>query len=93
MSSISIQQYADLCQKIFDDYSVVSGKKSPQVKYIDSTVDMRNGQVFSITLRGFGHEHHFHTVNEQRDNPIPLDKRILDFLETRHNTFLNKSKG
>lgn len=52
------------------------GKK---VKYVDSTIDMRNGKIFIITLRSLGYDKEFWIINENKDkNLVDWIKEWLD---------------
>lgn len=54
----------------------------PCIKYIDPHIDNRDGKCFSIEFRGFGTSVVFHTMNEQRSNPISLFNRCLTYSNT-----------
>lgn len=58
--------------------------KSKHVKYMVPTLDVRDGMVFHVVLRGMSGEHTF----DFRDEPKPLLDRIKAWLndETNNNT-------
>lgn len=77
---MTFQQAGDLLKLIRDSHSPISVRGGKVVKYVDPHFDMRTGHCFSLTLRGYGWERHFHTQNECRDLPESLYERVVAFL-------------
>jgi len=80
---MTIDEFTDLAKHIYQHHSpvskaIVDGKRV--VKYIDPHIDLRDGMVFSVSLRGYGWEQNFSVVNEGRDIPESLDTRIRNWL-------------
>ena len=81
---MSFREFGDLLQYIQKNNSPFFVKyPRPSVKYVEPIMDMRDNSVFAVTIRGFGFEDQvFHTQNECRDLPAPLEDRIRTFLDT-----------
>lgn len=78
---MNMQQTGDLLKLILNEHSMLSCKRGARiVKYVDPHFDMRTGHCFSLTLRGYGWEEHFHTQNECSDLPQSLYDRVIAFL-------------
>jgi hypothetical protein len=82
--TMTLGEFASLVQYIYKFHSPMSPNTKmawKRVKYVDPHMDMRTGEVFSVTFRGFGYEDvNFHCCNEFRDHPKTLECRIMDWL-------------
>jgi len=54
--------------------------KGKGVKYVRPSFDMRTGECFHVRLEGMFKPVDFAIINEWRDHPDSLHKRILDWL-------------
>lgn len=81
-ASMSMGQLGDLLKVALQQNSPFNSRGDrPTVKYIDPHIDLRNGQCFSVTFRGFGSENHFYVGNDQIKNPKSLYDRCITYLE------------
>jgi len=80
---MDVQEMIELLRHLREEHSPlrVSENSGRTVKYVDYSIDMRIGTVFSVTIRGFGWRETFHIVNECRDLPQTLSERIHAFLD------------
>ena len=76
-------ELGDLLKHISAEHSPFGARGGRTVKYVDPHIDMRDFKCFSITLRGFSYEQHFHTQNECRDLPESLYTRVMDWLDKK----------
>lgn len=77
------KQFNELVEYIHKNHSFgklsKNEKRSKHIKYVDSTLDMRNGKIFSVTLRGVFDDITFTTNNENTHRD--LFTWIMDWLE------------
>lgn len=79
----TLLQYIHRNNSPFSPGRMYNGKQGPVIKYVDPVIDMRDGRVFSVRLRGFGgRDVNFYTGNEHIDNPLSLEERIYHYLAT-----------
>lgn len=79
---MSMTELGDLLKHISEEHSPFGCRRGKTVKYVDPHIDMRDFKCFSITLRSFSYEKHFHTQNECRDLEKSLFNRVMEWLDT-----------
>ena len=60
----------------------------PGVRYLDPVIDMRSMEVFAVDIRCTTIDVSFSVVNEARTNPLSLEQRIREFLDTAVDSYI-----
>lgn len=84
MGSMTLAEYALLHKYIMQYHNPFSTGEGKRVRYMHPSIDMRDGRVFAVTIRGFGFEDKvLHTQNEWSNCDKTLYERCLEFVNER----------
>lgn len=80
MGAMTLAEFS-LLYKYIKDYHGPLATAGRRVKYMYPSIDMRDGKVFAIKIRGFNFEDTtLHTQNEWSDCQKSLYQRCLEFV-------------